>query len=185
MKKALLIFLLILTVFAAGACKNTSNDSGNDKLTSSSQSSEAVPENTSEDSSASSDGVFVCEFETGEAVTLGKALPELGEYLSYAEAASCIHPGTDKVYSYEGFTVTTSPDADGNDLVSEIALVSDAAVLKNGIKIGCDKSVVVAAFGDDFTEDFGVMKYEFDNAVISAVLDDSSAVASFVVSAVQ
>lgn len=184
MKKTLILLLSAMTLFASVSCGGNTETSDSLKETHSSQISESLSADFSDDGSAS-EGAYVCEFESGTVIALGKALPELGEYLSYAEAASCIHPGMDKVYTYDGFTVTTSPDADGNDLVSEIALESDTVSLKNGIKIGCDKSVVVSVFGENYTENFGVMKYESAETVISAVLDDSSAVVSFVISAVQ
>ena len=194
MKKTLLILLMALCLSLAVSCNDTNNGAAHNdsvtttEITSGVTGTESVSESaeiTEADDKNDNGSVFMCKFENGTEIAISKALPALGEYLDYAEATSCIHPGMDKVYTYNGFTVTTSPDANGNDLVSEVALISDTAVLAGGISIGCDKSVIEDVYGNDYTEEFGVMKYEKDGVIISVVLDNSSKVTSFVISAAQ
>ncbi len=180
MKKTFLILVLALCLVFAVSCGDNGNEGDENNTT---VADKGDP--SSENNQNITTDLTVCEFANGKKVTLGKRMPDLGDYLNYAEATSCIHPGMDKIYTFDGFTVTTSPDANGNDLVSEVALLSDAAVLKNGIKIGCDKSAVTSVYGDGYTEDFGVMRYESNGTVISAVLDENSVVTSFVMSMAQ
>lgn len=98
-------------------------------------------------------------------------LGKLGAHLDLMEAPSCVHEGTDRVYTYDGYTVTTSPRADGTQYVAELSLTSDVVALDNGIYLGCTLAEVKKAFGDDFTESFGVLKYELPGVVISVVAD--------------
>lgn len=187
MKKVLLAMLLISAVLVScggdngdpavtGTTTDTASvtDSGTDAVTE----SETAADETETDS-------FVCELDNGVTVILGGDLPDLGDPVNYAEAASCVHPGMDKVYTYDGFTVTTSPDADGNDFVSEVSLISDKVSLNGGIKLGAAKDTVISVLGDDYTEQFGVMTYHRNDVTLSVVLDDNSNVLSFTAAVVQ
>ncbi len=182
MKKALLILLLSASLTFAVSCDDNSAESKTPEDTTVAVSDTVTSADAENDGSAD---ILTVEFEDGKTITLGKAIPDLGEPLDYAEATSCIHPGMDKIYTFDGFSVTTSPDANGNDLVSEISLISDAASFKNGIKIGCDKSVVTAAYGDEYTESFGAMNYTTDKGIITAVIDENSALFSFSIAIIQ
>ena len=118
---------------------------------------------------------YDCVLDNGVTITLGskaadtiKALTDkLGKELDFMEAASCVHPGNDKVYTYEGFTVTTSPDAAGNEFVAEVSFLSDAVGFENGIMIGSTEEDVTTAFGEDFEEKFGVRKYDLDGVTLT------------------
>lgn len=181
MKKILMILILTAVCLFTAACGETDTGVNETTAADTEKESETVVSGETEKSEDNADtvGGWVFTLEDGTSITLGGAFPELGEPLSYAEAVSCIHPGMDKVYTYDGFSVTTSPDAGGNDYVSEFALISDSAVLDNGIKIGALKDVVISVFGDGYTDQFGVMQYEFGDTVISAVIE-ADAIISFV-----
>ncbi|MBE6569660.1 MAG: hypothetical protein E7658_05530 [Ruminococcaceae bacterium] len=107
----------------------------------------------------------------------------LGEPQSKAEAPSCVHEGNDVLYTYSGFTLTTSPDADGNNRIQEIALTSDAVSLTNGLSIGSDKAAVEAAFGTDYSDEFGVLTFSLEGANVSVVLDADECVSGLVITA--
>ena len=130
---------------------------------------------------------YVCVFEDGTAIEIGVAadavVASLGTPLNVAEAPSCIHEGTDRIYSYNGFTLTTSPDADGTNRVHEVALTSDAVGLEGGMYIGAPLDAVTAALGNDYTEQFGVLQYLVGNAKISVVLDEDSCISSMAITA--
>lgn len=132
---------------------------------------------------------YICELDNGMAIELGASaegvLSSLGAPQNVAEAPSCVHEGMDRIYSFNGFSVTTSPDGKGTDRVSEVALTSDAVLLKNGISIGSPLDAVKAAFGENYTEQFGVLQYITDTVKISIVLDDDSCVSSLVITAAE
>ena len=148
---------------------------------------ETEPNETEEPQTA--DKGYICAFDDGTTVELGAAaeavLAALGAPLSVAEAPSCIHEGTDRIYSFNGFSITTSPDGKGTDRIYEVALTSDAVLLENGISIGSALDAVTAAFGTDYTEQFGVLQYIKENAKISVVLDGDSCVSSLVITAAE
>jgi len=145
---------------------------------------EAAPENTEPAAAASG---YICTFDDGTAIEMGAAaadvLAKLGDPLSVAEAPSCIHEGTDRVYTFNGYTLTTSPDADGTDRIYEVALVSDAVTLEGGVYIGAELAKAEALFGTDYTEQFGVLQYSIENVKVSVVLDGDSCISSLVITA--
>ncbi len=150
------------------------------------------PENPSGDSTG--DAVpgtaltYEVKLDTGVSVTVGApasaVLPGLGEHLDLMEAPSCVHEGTDRVYTYDGYTVTTAPGADGVDYVTQLSLTSDAAAFDNGIMIGSAADDVTAAYGDKFEESFGVRTYTLGGVKLVFVLADG-AVSELTVSAAE
>lgn len=109
------------------------------------------------------------------ATELKKLTDKLGEATDFMEAPSCVHPGNDKVYTFEGFTVTSSPDADGNEYLGEITFTSDAVGFASGIMIGSSDADVTAEFGDDFEEKFGVRTYSTNGVKITFTFTDGAA----------
>ena len=118
---------------------------------------------------------YIVAFSDGKTVTLGadpeSTLPGLGEYFDMIEAPSCVHEGNDKVYSFNGFSVMTSPDVDGNEYVAQVDITLDVVSLANGITVGSAKADLVEAYGDSFTEQFGMLTYDFGNATLTANLN--------------
>lgn len=114
----------------------------------------------------------------GRTVTIGEkadaVLSALGDYTDMFEAPSCIHEGYDRVYSYGSFSVTTSPDSDGNDIVSEFGVETDECVLEGGITIGSSIADIESVYGTDYTESFGFISYDFGGTTASFVTDGSA-----------
>ena len=140
----------------------------------------AAQETTSPDTSAPSDtSVYICELDNGFTVTIGAPVgttidditAKLGQR-DYMEAVSCVHPGYDKVYTFDGFTVSTSPAADGTEYITELTLISDEVSLANGVMIGSPKDDVNSAFGDNFEEKFGVRNYDLSGVKLSIIFTD-------------
>ncbi|MBE6613297.1 MAG: hypothetical protein E7632_12485, partial [Ruminococcaceae bacterium] len=152
MKKFLAILLAALMAFTMAACGGAASDdtdaAGNDAA------------------SAQNHATCTVTLDSGAVIVIGGAandtVSKLGDHIDYMEAPSCVHEGSDKVYTYDGYTVTTSPDAAGNEYVAELALTSDVVALDNGVYIGCTLDEVKAAFGDSFEESFGVCKFTLD-----------------------
>ena len=130
---------------------------------------------------------YTCVFDNGISLELGSpaadALALLGDYSDMMEAPSCVHEGFDRVYTYSGlYTVTTMPNASGNEYVAEISLLSDLVALDvNGayLMIGSAESDVKGAFGEPAEDAFGVQKYHIDGATVTVTVD-GGAVSGFV-----
>lgn len=130
---------------------------------------------------------YIVELDNGTCFVMGAIADDtvaaLGEPQSLTEAPSCVHEGMDKLYNYGSYTLTTSPDADGNARIQEIALTSDAVALADGLSIGSDKAAVEASFGTDYTDNFGVLQFALEGADVSVVLDADDCVSSLVITA--
>ncbi len=176
---ALLSVLFALTACTANGQNDTNTNDSADTAVSLDESSSASEEDTST--------YYIIEFED-KSISIGgvaedEAIAALGEPSSITEAPSCVYEGVDRLFNYGAFTLTTTPDADGNDRITEFSVISDAISLKNGITIGSDKAAVEAAFGTDYTASFGVLKFALTGAEISIVLDDNNCVSALTVTA--
>ena len=113
--------------------------------------------------------------DNGKTITINgdadAAIAALGAHIDLMEAPSCVHDGSDKVYTYDGYTVTTSPAADGSQYVAELSLTSDVVALDSGLYIGCTLAEAKKVFGEEGTESFGVVKYELDGMTVSIIAD--------------
>ena len=116
--------------------------------------------------------------EDGREIKLGAkadgVIVSLGEYEEMFEAPSCVHEGTDRVYTYTGFSVTTSPDENGDNIVTEVGIESSECKLANGLTVGSDVKDVEAVYGSDCTDAFGFITYTFDGVTISIVTDNGT-----------
>ena len=74
-------------------------------------------------------------------------LTALGEWVDYAESASCAFVGLDKIYTYPSFEIQTYP-MDGKDYIYMINLLDDTVETEEGIRIGSSKEAVLTAYGE-------------------------------------
>ncbi len=170
MKKILLILLALTLGAALAACVQTPDTPDTDDTTP----PVSDTADTTEPSPDASGDTYTVSL-SGTAVTIGgdadALIATLGEPLDYMEAPSCIHEGYDKVYVYDGYSISTSPRADGTQYVSELSLTSDVVAIDGTLMIGCDVSAIEAKFGTDYTEEFGIRSYALDGATASVMLD--------------
>lgn len=174
-KKVLIMLVLATIMISASSCKNeagTQKEAGTEKVNDSVTDSATE---SKEEPAPANESAFICEFADGKTITLGAkaedVIPSLGDYVDFMEAPSCVHEGNDKIYTYDGFTVMTSPNASGDEYIAEIEITSDACVLKNSITIGSKKDDVISAYGSDFTEQFGIMTFDLENVSITVITD--------------
>lgn len=201
--KLLLISTLIIALLASVSCQSeadtpetTETTSADTVETTAETTAETAAETTAEttatnapdvSSSASDalplndDGSYNCKLDNGVTIVIGSdaetAIATLtdtvGEYVDYMEAPSCVHDGSDKVYTYDGFMVSSSPAADGSEFITDVTFTSDAVGLDNGIMIGSSGDDVTAAFGENFEEQFGVRKYVSGDITLTITLSDN------------
>lgn len=92
---------------------------------------------------------FVFTAPGGVDVSIGSGdtvIEELGAYVSLNESASCGGiPGKDRVYTYEGFRVKTTPAAGGGNEVCQIELTDDSLQTPEGLYIGMSVEEAKAA----------------------------------------
>ncbi len=70
----------------------------------------------------------------------------LGETVKYMEAPSCYYDGLDKIFTYDGYKVTTYPASDG-DYISNVT-VEGSYKTDKGIGVGDSLDKVVETYGD-------------------------------------
>ena len=182
MKKTIFALLLgaalcVMTSCGAADPTDTSADTANTPDTAAETAADAVE---------TSDG-YIVELDDGTTFVMGALADDtvaaLGEPQSMTEAPSCVHEGMDKLYTFGGYTLTTSPDAEGKARIQEISLTSDAVSLADGLSIGSDKAAVEASFGTDYTDSFGVLTFTLEGAQVSVVLDADDCVSGLTITA--
>ena len=97
----------------------------------------------------------------------------LGEPVSSYEAPSCAFQGTDYIYTYDGFQINTYPLNDVN-YVSSVVLISDAVSTPEGLEIGGTLEDMVAAYGEDYTEEYGMYTYTRGDSQLAVLIGDGA-----------
>ena len=97
----------------------------------------------------------------------------LGEPVSTFEAPSCAFQGTDYIYTYDGFQLNTYPLNDVN-YVSSVVLISDAVSTPEGLEIGGSKEDMIAAYGEDYTEEYDLYTYTRGDSQLAVLFGDGA-----------
>lgn len=111
------------------------------------------------------------EFKSGETeIVMGaEAAPvikALGKAVSTFEQDSCAYQGKAKIYTYDGFELGTS-SASGKECVESLYITGKSAATPEGIKIGSKKQDVIKAYGKNYKEDFGTLRYTLGNTELA------------------
>ena len=101
---------------------------------------------------------------------------QLGEPISYFEAKSCVFEGIDRMFTYPGFEIDTSPDGRGGDAVTTVYLLDDSVTTPEGAYIGCSKSLVERLYGEYFGPEENSKSYERGGTELKFVLKDETVV---------
>lgn len=86
---------------------------------------------------------------------------KLGEAVSYFEAPSCAFEGIDKMYTYNGFELDTYP-MNNKDYVSAVIFKDDVVATPEGVSIGDPAEKITEVYGEDMTEEKGMIIYMKD-----------------------
>ena len=112
-------------------------------------------------------------FKTGDTViSMGAEaapiLKTLGTAKSTFEQDSCAYQGKSRIYTYENFELGTSTTS-GKECVESIYIAgtSGTAATQEGIQTGSKKEDVIKAYGKDYKEDFGTLRYTLGNCQLS------------------
>lgn len=106
----------------------------------------------------------------------GEALKALGEPLSCLEAASCAFQGTDRIYSFGGYEITTY-EKGSKEYVYDIYLLDDSVTTAEGIYIGCSKADMEAAYGTGYEESTGSYTYKKDGMTLQFLTENDTIIA--------
>ena len=102
---------------------------------------------------------------------MAEILEQLGEPLGVFEAPSCAFDGIDRIFSFPGIQIHTYPDGD-LDFVHTISLRDDSVTTMNGIYLGSSFDDVIAAYGSDYTQEFGMFTFTIGQTTLSFFIED-------------
>lgn len=169
----LLAVTLSLTLLAGCGGNNNSQDSSGN--TDGNQSQNSGSEDTGETGNGGQEAsAFVFTSNGVEVRMNAEADPiveALGEPVSTFEAPSCAFQGTDYIYTYDGFQINTYPLNDVN-YVSSVVFMSDAVSTPEGLEIGKTKDDMIAAYGEDYTEEYDQYTYTRGDSQLVVLIED-------------
>ena len=115
-------------------------------------------------------------FETGRlTIHMGEraapVIEALGDPQNYFEAPSCAFDGIDKIYCYSGFELYTYPVGD-EDYISSVNLTDDSIPTSEGVYLGMSYSDMTAAYGENYTQNFGQYTYSLGDSALSFLVED-------------
>ncbi len=103
-------------------------------------------------------------------------LEVLGEPLTYLEAPSCAFQGTDRIYGFGSYEITTY-EKDGKEYIYDIYFLDDSVTTDEGIYIGCTKEDMEAAYGTEYQEAAGSYTYIKDDMTLQFIMEQDTIVA--------
>lgn len=103
-------------------------------------------------------------------------LEALGEPLTYLEAPSCAFQGTDRIYGFGSYEITTY-EKDGKEYIYDIYFLDDSVTTEEGIYIGCSKEDMEAAYGTEYQETAGSYTYTKDDMTLQFLTEQDTIVA--------
>lgn len=170
---ATLLALSLCLALLAGCGGNANNSQNNSGNTSGDQSQNSGDTDSGENQAAD---LFIFTSNGVEVKMNAEADPiveALGEPVSSYEAPSCAFQGTDYIYTYDGFQINTYPLNDVN-YVSSVVLISDAVSTPEGLEIGGTLEDMVAAYGEDYTEEYGMYTYTRGDSQLAVLIGDGA-----------
>jgi outer membrane murein-binding lipoprotein Lpp len=102
-------------------------------------------------------------------------ISQLGEPVSYYEAASCAFGDLDKMYTYSGFELDTYSE-NGQDYVSAVILKDDSVSTTEGLTIGDSVEKVKELYTDVADESDSALVYHKGNMKLCIFIEDDAVV---------
>lgn len=107
------------------------------------------------------------EFFIGE--DIHEKLKRLSEPNSTNEVPSCARLGEDVIYTYSGFSLTTSKKGEDSEVLYSILLTDDSVMTDEGLYIGDNDDKVLKLYGNNVKK-AGVYTYEKDEMKLNIVM---------------
>ena len=107
---------------------------------------------------------------SGEVVSVGEDGTNIearfGVPVDFAQAQSCYGKGYDKVYTYDGFEITTYPAVNGrSEFISVLVLTDDTVETVLGLQVGMSLDQMVDLYGTAFVQRGQSRVYTLDGDV--------------------
>jgi len=176
MKKLWIVLLVALLIAGCGQ-ENSENNTGNNPSTSVEQQETLKQETNGNETVQSNKGSelkgYVFEYngvKIGMDMEAAPIVSALGEPASYFEAASCAFEGLDKTYGYGSFELDTY-ELDGKDYIAGIFFCDDLIETPEGVCLFETKADLITAYGEGYSEEFGMLVYEKEGTKIKFILD--------------
>ncbi len=98
-------------------------------------------------------------------------LAALGAADAYFETPSCAFLGVDRQYTYGNYMLTTYEE-NGREYIYDIYFLDETVCTPEGIRIGSGIEEMIAAYGDGYTEDFGMYTYTKEQSKLQFLIAD-------------
>lgn len=180
MKKKIAILLVAAMALALSACSSEPKTIGGDvQNVQSKTDNQAQVENNGATTNAipdtytfTSKGVkftadMVCE----------DVVKQLGDPVSYFEAASCAFDGLEKTYTYSGFEIGTYEDGE-IDRIAMVLLTNDLVSTEEGVSIGEDVTKVESVYGTATESSDRMRSYEKNGVKLIFILNEDGKISS-------
>ncbi len=173
MKK--LILVLMLAVAVAGCGKENKENNGSEDLspTPVEQQENQGNEEKKDTNKVTEPKGYVFEYngvKVGMDMEADPIIAALGTDYTYFEAPSCAFEGLDKTYGYGSFEIDTY-EQDGKDYICGVFLVDDLIETPEGVALFETKADMIAAYGDGYKEEYGMLVYEKEGTKIKFILE--------------
>ena len=170
MKKLILVLVL---AFGRTGCGNNGNDNGKteENTTKVEQQNDSVSKDDTNKVAETKGYVFEYNgVEVGMDMEAASVIDALGEPVTYFEAPSCAFEGLDKTYNYGSFEIDTY-EQDGKDYISGVFLCDDLIETPEGVALYETKADMIAVYGENYKEEFGMLVYEKDGMKLNFILN--------------
>ncbi len=166
MKKAGLVIVILVIIAAIIAVVVFVN--GGEKPTAAQEANTSATEGQAEISESS----YKVEFE-GKDLTPDAVFTQadFGEPQQFSEIPSCAFEGTDKVYNYGSFEVTTYQDGD-QEKVYSVYFIDDQIATPEGVKIADDISAMTNAYGENYVQNESQYVYTSGNVELEFLVEN-------------
>ena len=105
-----------------------------------------------------------------------EVLNAFGEPLGVFEAPSCAFDGIDRIFSFPGLQIHTYP-LDDDDFIHTVSIRDDSIMTENGIYLGNSWAAVLAAYGSDYSQEFGMFTFIKGDTKLQFLVEDDMVVA--------
>lgn len=175
MKKLILVLMFALAVTGCGKEKDENNTQPTPVEQQGNHNADANDGTTGETANNKGSELkgYVFEYngvKIGMDMEAAPIIAALGEPASYFEAPSCAFEGLDKTYSYGSFELDTY-EQNGKDYISGIFFCDDLIETPEGVCLFETKADMIAAYGETFVEEFGMLVYEKEGMKLKFILE--------------